>query len=537
MHSATQFAAGTAYDVASWCLEDHDSESAALAVESGRALTVYASTENRRLKDRLLAHGEEELAAEWEQAQLTADDSLVPDGLRRRVISALAGVALDEHGFPVGSPGSATTRLLDPPSIHEIRAALRTLDVDALVYLIPGDERSGACVIVPVDGPADQLPLPSLNWKTLAAFDEYVASRTFDATGAQIPAHEVRAASRHTAETAEGQDSGNRDQSRPAHAAAVDDVCDWAWNVAMRPLLDLWPNRSDDRSASRPVRLVLVPVRELSRVPWHAARERAEGRERYVIERAVISYAPSARMLCQVAARSAVPLTDSGLFVGDPDTHGAASDLPAARAEALAVKEVFYPRAHYVGREADGTAAATGAGHKPDVTAWLADPHGGPVIHLACHGVVQTGTRSGDSSYFLLAGGERLAAEELMDSLKAGRPHDLGLAVLAACSSAESGRGYDEAFSLGTAFLANGARSVISSQWGVPDADTSVLMFMVHHYLRHEALPPADALRAAQLWMLHDRTPPDTMPEQLRENLREQRPPVAAWAAFVHSGR
>jgi len=37
--------------------------------------------------------------------------------------------------------------------------------------------------------------------------------------------------------------------------------------------------------------------------------------------------------------------------------------------------------------------------------------------------------------------------------------------------------------------------------------------------------------------MLHDRTPPDTMPEQLRENLREQRPPVAAWVAFVHSGR
>ena len=531
MHAAAQSAADTALDVARWCLEDHDSESAALAVESGRALTVYASTETRRLKDRLLAQGEEQLAAEWEQAHLTADGSRVSDGLRRRVISALAGVALDEHGFPVGSPGSATTRLLDPPSIHEIRAALRTLDVDALVYLIPGDNQSGACVIVPVDGPADQLPLPSLNWKALAAFDAYVASRTFDATGAEIPVHEARASSQHPAETAHVQGSGSRDQSRRAHA--VDDVCDWAWNVAMRPLLSLWPHRSGDN----PVRLVLVPVRELSRVPWHAARERAEGRERYVVERAVISYTPSARLLCDVAARSAVPLTDSGLFVGDPDTRGAALDLPAARAEALAVKEVFYPRARYVGRKADGTAAATGAGHKPEVADWLADPDGGPVVHLACHGVVQTGTRSGDSSYFLLAGGERLAAEELVGSLRNGRPRDLGLAVLAACSSAESGRGYDEAFSLGTAFLAHGARSVISSQWGVPDADTSVLMFMVHHYLRHESLPPADALRAAQLWMLHDRTPPEAMPEQLRENLRERQPPVSAWAAFIHSGR
>lgn len=532
MHSAAQSAAETALEVARLCLEDHESESAAFAVESGRALTVYASTESRKLKDRLLAQGEAELAAEWEQALLTADGSSAADGLRRRVISALAGIALDEYGFPVGSPGSATTRLLDPPSIHEIRAALRTLDVDALVYLIPGDAQSGACVVVPVDGPADQLPLPSLNWKALAAFDESVASRIFNAMGAQISPRETRSASEHTAETAGGLGSESRDQTRRAHAA-VDDVCDWAWKVAMRPLLELWPDRSGDD----PVRLVLVPVRELSRVPWHAARERAEGRECYVVERAVISYTPSARLLCDVAARSAVPLTDSGLFVGDPDTHGAGSDLPAARAEALAVKEAFYPRARYVGREADGTAAAAGAGRKPEVTDWLADPDGGPVVHLACHGVVKTGTRSGDSSYFLLAGGERLAAEEMVDSLKTGRARDLGLAVLAACSSAESGRGYDEAFSLGTAFLAHGARSVISSQWSVPDADTSVLMFMVHHYLRHEALPPADALRAAQLWMLHDRTPPDTMPERLCENLREQRPPVAAWAAFIHSGR
>ncbi|WP_194908274.1 CHAT domain-containing protein [Catenulispora rubra] len=529
MHSAARSAADTALDVARWCLADHDTESAVHAMESGRTQAVFASVETRTLKDRLLAQGNEELAAEWDHAHLTADEALISGGLRRRVISALAGIALDDRGFPIGSPGSATTRLLDPPSIHEIRAALRTLDVDALVYLLPGDEQSGACVIVPADGPADQLFLPGLNWKALADFDDYVASSAFDGMGVQVPAHE----SRDAAEAAEGAGPRTRDQSRPARAAAVDDVCDWAWNAAMRPLLALWP----DRSADRPVRLVVVPMRELTRVPWHAARDRTGGRETYVIERAVISYAPSARLLCDVAARGAVPLTDSGLFVGDPDTRGAASDLPAARAEALAVKEVFYPRARYVGREADGTAAAAGAGRKPDVLAWLADPDGGPVVHLACHGVVRAATLSGDSSYFLLADGERLAAEELVGSLSHGRPRDLALAVLAACGSAESGRGYDEVFSLATAFLAHGARSVVSSQWAVPDADTSVLMFMVHHYLRHEGLPPADALRAAQLWMLHDRTPPDTMPQQLRENLRAQQPPVAAWAAFIHSGR
>jgi hypothetical protein len=524
MHSAAQYAADTALDVARWCLTDHDPESAMLALESGRALTVYASAERRTLKDRLLAQGDEKLAFEWEQAQLTADQTIIPNDLRRRVISALAGVALDESGLPLGPPGSATTRLLDPPSIHEIRAALRTLGIDALVYLMPGDQQFGACVVVPADGPAEQLILPDLNWKALAAFDDYVASTGFDTVGSQIPAPATDAV--------DGHGQGARDQSRRVHSP-VDDVCDWAWRVAMRPLFDL----ALDLPADRPIRLAVVPMRELSRVPWHAARDRSGGRERYVVERAVISYAPSARMLCDAAARSAVPLTDSGLLIGDPDTGGAASELPAARAETLAVKEVFYPRARYVGREADGTTASDGAGRKPDVLAWLADPEGGPLVHLACHGVVRAGSVSGDGSFFLLADGERLAAEELVGSLTDGQPRELGLAVLAACSSAESGRGYDEAFSLATTFMAYGARSVVSAQWGIPDADTSVLMFMFHHYLRHEALPPADALRAAQLWMLHDRTPPDTMPRQLRENLREERPPVAAWAAFVHSGR
>jgi hypothetical protein len=536
MHSAAQFAADSALDVARWCLADNDPESAALALESGRALTVYASGESRTLKDRLVSQGDEKLAFEWKQAHLTGDQTLVPEGLRRRVISALAGLALDERGFPLSSPGSATTRLLDPPSLHEIRAALRTLELDALVYLMPGDDRMGACVIVPVDGPAEQLLLPELTWKALAGFDEYVASTAFDVVGVQIADGDARSAeSTESAENHAGPGWESRDQSRPTRVG-VEDVCDWAWNAAMRPLLDLragWP-------ADRPVRLCVVPMRELSRVPWHAARDRSEGRVRYVVERAVISYAPSARLLCDVAARGAVPLSDAGLFglfVGDPDTGGTGSELPAARAEALAIKEIFYPGARYVGREADGTAAGAGAGHKPDVLGWLADPDGGPVVHLACHGVVRAAKGPGDSSYFLLADGERLSAEELVGSLSGERPRDLGLAVLAACSSAESGRGYDEAFSLATAFLANGARSVVSSQWGVPDTDTSVLMFMLHHYLRHESLPPADALRAAQLWMLHDRTPPDTMPEQLRANLREQQPPVSAWAAFIHSGR
>jgi CHAT domain-containing protein len=113
------------------------------------------------------------------------------------------------------------------------------------------------------------------------------------------------------------------------------------------------------------------------------------------------------------------------------------------------------------------------------------------------------------------------------------------LAVLGACSSGVCGRGDDEAFSLSTTLLANNVATVVGTQWSVPDAATSVLMFMFHHYLRQENLPPAEALRRAQLWMIAlDRRPPATMPAQLQALTARSAPaPPAEWAAFIHFGR
>jgi CHAT domain-containing protein len=81
--------------------------------------------------------------------------------------------------------------------------------------------------------------------------------------------------------------------------------------------------------------------------------------------------------------------------------------------------------------------------------------------------------------------------------------------------------------------------TVVGTQWSVPDAAASVLMFLFHHYLRAENLPPAEALRQAQLWMITpDRRPPDTMPAQLRAlTTRSEPAPPTAWAAFIHFGR
>ncbi len=82
-------------------------------------------------------------------------------------------------------------------------------------------------------------------------------------------------------------------------------------------------------------------------------------------------------------------------------------------------------------------------------------------------------------------------------------------------------------------------RSVLSTLWPIPDAATSVLMFMFHHFLRVERRPVWDALHRAQLWMIDPRRElPERMPRELRDELARTDPAeVAAWAGFVHWGR
>lgn len=121
------------------------------------------------------------------------------------------------------------------------------------------------------------------------------------------------------------------------------------------------------------------------------------------------------------------------------------------------------------------------------------------MLHLACHASIARTARR--TAHLSLHGGD-LAAEELTEAVGGAGGGRLGLVLLAACRSHVSGRGHNEAYSLATAFLVAGARSVVGSLWPVPDDATSVLMFLTHHFLRTENEPPARALRRAQLWML-----------------------------------
>jgi hypothetical protein len=505
-------AAAEALDLARSCLREAAPGDAVRALDAGRGLILFAATALRDLPTRLDETGRPDLARRWREA---IDLDEVPADLRHEVVAAL----LEDAG---------TGALLDPPGPAEIRGALAALDADALVYLVPAEPPMlGAAVIVPLEGQPSFLPLTELTIGNDAEVERYLAAL------AQRDAVRGSAA----ADAAKGDGGmGDRDLSAETDEREfvdrLDRMCDWAWRAAIGPLLERYV-AAHPTSADRTYRLILVPIGDLARIPWQAAR-RADGV--YAVELAAFSYVASARMLCESAARAPVALAPTGLVVGDPDTRGGAVDLPGARAEALAIRNAYYPGARYIGRRPDRSDSPSGRGCARELRDWLASEHpgAGAMLHLACHGVIRSDPDD-RTSYLLLADGERLTADEVT-----ARSHRaIALVVLAACRTGVSIRGYDEAYSLGTAFLASGVRSVLSTQWSVPDRATSVLTFMFHHYLVAEGRPVWDALRRAQLWMLDaDRKPTDTMPAMLRGQLTHADPAhVVAWAGFIHWGQ
>ena len=529
-HSVVRHAAHRAAQLARAWTRPQDAADAARILEAGRALIVFAAQQTGTVATRLAETGHDALAEEWNCAVAAYGVDSVAPQLRLRAFCALAGVPVGPDGSIEANVVEAARGLVEPPEIEQIQAALRELEQDALVYLVAGEgDLPGFAVVVQADAEPVRITLPDLDMAEPQAFEQ-VVGRLSRAARDLKPA--TAGSVRLSAED------------------SVTALCDWAWRAAVDPLLDhLWATGLPERVAmddpDRPVRLVLAPMGELALVPWHAARcdfgeiDGVHVGVRHALHFAVFSYTASARMLCDVAARGHVPVSDAGLVVGDPDASDAVRDLPAARREAISIITSFYPDGTYLGRLRDGAEAADGGGTKQQVLDWLADPGGGTLLHLACHGSTSADTGRDDTSYVLLDGGARLSAEELINSLQAASGHEIALAVLAACSTAKSGRGYDEAFNLGTVLLHHGVRSVISAQWPVPDEDTSVLMFMFHYFLKEADLPPGDALCAAQLWMLGDREPPYCMPQDLRDRARTRSVggDIAAWAGFVHSGR
>ncbi|MGX6603578.1 CHAT domain-containing protein [Micromonosporaceae bacterium Da 78-11] len=508
--TSARHAGDDAVQVARWCLADGDITAAAAALEAGRCLITYAATETRDIPARMRDLGRPDLVSRWHH------DTDEP-GLRADVLTALTGEAVTEAALP---------EVLDPPTAEEIGRALTELHADALVYLLPGDEHGpGVAVLVPASGHPSHLALPRLHAADVVqqhirrladAASSPAATSSGPASsgpassgpassgpassgpassgpGAGGPA--TSTASMSGADAAAGSASG-------AGPSALDRLCTWAWTAATGPLLaeiSGWP-------LDHAPRIVLVPIGSLAAVPWHAARDTDGTR---AVERATFSYATSARLMGRKAGR-------------DPDAWVLIADDPAGDAHAESLSHI-YPGAQVLA----GPAVTTQA-----LSDWLL-AGGGDVLHLACPGIVQD---SPDGTHLSLAAGERLTARDILSTAGTSA---IGVVGLAACTTAVAGAAYDEAFSLNTAFLTAGARTVLGSLWTAPADATAVLMFMAHHFLRTEGRRPADALNQAQRWLLDpQRQAPSSMPADLTARLSALDPTdVATWAPFTHHGR
>jgi hypothetical protein len=346
---ATGDATTQAAEVAEWCVQDGAAADAATALDAGRSLTLHAASVS-------VPTGNEPAEPDPPQVGRSEERLTVPASSRSRVLQSMINEAV--------STTDAARDLLDPPLLENVRRTLSQNGAHALVYLVrPSDEIGPTAVLVPARGEPSIVDLPMAAASTTGDFIDALAGndRLRDLV---VP-------------------------GRPTTSRLVDTLpglCRWAWDAVMGRVL----RHCEQIGFPRPYRLVLVPMGELGIVPWHAARS-PDGR--LVVQDAVISYAASARLLCEVTGRPVLATAGDSLVVGDPT-----GDLRYAGLEAEAIQSAIYPVARYLGR-----GSTAGPGTAAQVVDWLNGTVSVPggVLHLACHGVVRT--TGAERSQLLLA--------------------------------------------------------------------------------------------------------------------------------------
>ena len=340
--------------MARWFLSRGRPAAAIEALEFGRGTVLHAATSGARLAEALEDAGRTDLAGEWAHHMSGGEGA---DDLRYRIMIAIEGSAVE-------------ARLLAPPSLSDIKAALAASNADALVYLLPrGEDGAGLAVLVDSGGHVEALPLPGLHTGRGSPVDSVPAG----AAGGRVAA-----------------DSRDTDPGRYASAeenwrAALSELCDWTWRVGLGPVLAATPARS---GGSR--RIVLVPGGELGLVAWHAAAPVALGGFRYATQEAVFSTRP--RRGSSSARPGGGPVRGRRHPSSSPTRpvrcrrrrRGSGTSTPPST-----------PRPRSSGTPVRRLDAAAGAGldaaTEGDVLAAL--PHedhpGASVLHFGCHGRAQ----------------------------------------------------------------------------------------------------------------------------------------------------
>ncbi len=353
----------------------------------------------------------------------------------------------------------------------------------------------------------------------------------------------------------------------------------------------LWqPLQKHLRSAKT---LLLAPDGELARFPFAALPGSKPGS--FLIEELTLGYLFSGKQLVELQEpNNQSPRASRGLLAVGGVDYGPLppgkegwQPLPRTGLEALRARQrfetAFAPERGTLleGREASVAKLKEEAGKHYRV------------LHLATHGFFESpvrlvarmrGLRGGAGNWSPESPGQAVDVMELLPLLKNGlvltganqgggvlsseevETLDLRgceLVTLSACATGLGElRGGEGVLGLQRSFHAAGARTVCCSLWDVNDAATSVLMEQFYANLWQRGLPPLEALRQAQLFVLKNRNEVVRQGGQLKADLlqrgvpaevlaarglgkeagmlpregQEAASPVAWWAAFVLSG-
>jgi CHAT domain-containing protein len=254
--------------------------------------------------------------------------------------------------------------------------------------------------------------------------------------------------------------------------------------------------------------LVIVPDDRLWELPFQAL---LDERDRYLIERSAVSYAPSLTVLREMRAHSdkrrTEPSPSTLLALGNPLIGQGTVErarltmrgeklypLPEAETEVRALGRLYGARRSkvYIGAEAREDRLKAEAGQAR-------------ILHFATHGVLNNAAPL--YSYLALAQGDKnedglLEAWELMQlDLKAD------LAVLSACETARGRTSAGEGvIGLTWALFVAGTPATVVSQWEVESASTRDLMLGFHRQLQAPRatgkLTKAESLRRAAIKLM-----------------------------------
>ena len=264
-------------------------------------------------------------------------------------------------------------------------------------------------------------------------------------------------------------------------AAVVQEIGGQLWTLLAHPLL---------QGLSMP-NLVIIPDRFLGRVPFAALYDSKRGE--YLVEKHALTIAPSATAYLFARQHPSSSMTEparSILAVGANHPHH--PHLPMVTAEAVAVGSLYHDSTVLIGEEATRRNFLHALGNAE-------------VIHFAGHGKDDPLALTRSRLFFWPAG----AADDGILYSQELATRDLPrarLAVLAACRSLTPGlRGRENLSGLAAALLAAGVPTVVANLWEAEDQATGAVMKAFHQHVR-DGVPPGEALRRAQLALLHSST-------------------------------